>query len=67
MIVTVDHLRRIRPTLKQAYCVAGMKRFAEANNLDFNKFVTHGLPVSDFDHVKNDPMVSLLIKEARNG
>lgn len=47
-IVTVDDLHRARNEYSGAFCIPGLKTWANSNGLDFKKFVREGgIPASE--------------------
>jgi molybdate-binding protein len=47
VIVTLADMRQI------SYCSRGAREFAKRYNLDFNKFITEGIPASELLATKN--------------
>lgn len=33
------------------YCITGLKHFCHANGIDFRRFATTGIPVSELQHI----------------
>lgn len=57
MIVTVEDMREVK------YCVDGTKSFFEKHDLDWKKFVVHGLEEEEFLQTK-DAMALKMVEAA---